>query len=637
MKNALLLAAALGTLPAALSFAVDAQAHAVESPVAPAELTIAATLPVAALDTVPSGHASLLPGLFHQRRELAKNYVERLDTDRLLLNHRMEAGIGVNVPVESMFLGWEAPTSQLRGHFAGHWLSAAAHFAANDRDEVLAARVREVVRELGKCQKANGDGWVGSVPEKYFAILESDRWIWSPQYTLHKTMMGLDDAYAFCSNREALDIDSASADWFLDWTGSLLAKGRGDVIYGGECAGMLELWANLYGETGDRRYLTLASRYGNPDIFSKLLAGEDPLSNNHANATIPWIEGAARLYEVTGDVRYRHVVEAFWKDAVEERGMLATTGNNAGEFWIPKQQFGRFLGPRTQEHCTAYNMLRVAQFLFRWTGDARYASYIERALYNGILAQQNPNTGMVAYFLPTGPGGKKVWGSETHDFWCCDGTMIQAQALFEDLIYYTHADAVTVSQFIASELTLGDADNSVHIVQNVDMSGAPESFSQAGDVTSITVDLDISSDRKGPWTLRLRQPEWALGTGLVTIDGEAVTPALSGDGFLEITREWKKSHLVVRFAKRLTREPLPGDPTRFAFLDGPVVLAALCGEEPELAGDGAIVPQYEHLYEEGRNWQSGHYLARTSRGSVLLKPLHEVADEAYCIYFVQAK
>ena len=35
--------------------------------------------------------------------------------------------------------------------------------------------------------------------------------------------------------------------------------------------------------------------------------------------------------------------------------------------------------------------------------DIQYADYWERNLYNGILAQQHPDTGMVAYFLPLNP------------------------------------------------------------------------------------------------------------------------------------------------------------------------------------------------------------------------------------------
>ena len=59
---------------------------------------------------------------------------------------------------------------------------------------------------------------------------------------------------------------------------------------------------------------------------------------------------------------------------------------------------------RTQEHCTVYNMMRLAEYLLRWTGDPAYADYWERNLWNGVLAQQHPDTGMIAYFLPLQPG-----------------------------------------------------------------------------------------------------------------------------------------------------------------------------------------------------------------------------------------
>ena len=92
-----------------------------------------------------------------------------------------------------------------------------------------------------------------------------------------------------------------------------------------------------------------------------------------------------------------------------------------------------------------------------------------------------------------------------------------------------------------------------------------------------------------------------------------------------------------KLAKRLTREPLPGDPRRFALLDGPVVLAALAASEPALASAAAITPQYEHQYIAGREWQSGHFLAASRLGTVALKPLYEVADEPYCAYFRAAE
>ncbi len=597
------------------------------------EFHLAAVLPETALSVAPIDAVSLRPGLFQQRREATKAYLERLQTNNVLQNHRLEAGFRDDRSSEQLHQGWEAPHYQLRGHFAGHWLSAASRFAAMDHDALLSARSHEAVNILHQCQDRNGDGWVGSVPEKYFGMLEKGQPVWSPQYTLHKTLMGLFDAYRYDRDQEAMDVLAGASDWFDRWTAHMIEIGRGEVVYGGECAGLLELWADLYGETQDPKYLRLASRYAMPDLFPALLAGQDALSNDHANASIPWIHGAARLYEVTGDTRYRDIVLAFWKSAVTDRGMFATTGNNAGEFWIPPHQFGRFLGRRTQEHCTVYNMIRVADTLLRWTGEATYADYIERALYNGILAQQHPHTGLVSYFLPLAPGARKEWGSDTNDFWCCHGTLLQAQANHEHLIFYQANDGITVAQFIPAEANFGSTEQPIRLVQQVDDSAGRSNFTRADGTTQLVVNLQVESAATTPWTLRVRQPVWAIGPGQVTIDGKPSDITPTAAGFLEIHRHWKKELVTVTFTKRVTVEPLPGDSHRFALLDGPVVLAAITDHEPRLDVEPQLTPMFEHVYEAGRDWQTGHYLASTDAGSIVLKPLYEVIDEAYSVYF----
>ncbi len=611
------------------------QSHSAREYPGEQSLAISPQLPAPVFTSPETGDVSLLPGLFRERRELTKTYVLRLKTENILQNHFLEAGVRIDRPYEEMHQGWESPHCQLRGHFAGHWLSAAAQFAALDRDPILTARAKAAVQELKRCQELNHGQWIGSIPEKYFSVLADKKPIWSPQYTMHKTMMGLYDAYRFTRDPEALAVLKKSADWFYDWTETNIRDGHGAAVYGGECAGMLELWADLYATTKDERYLRLAARYAMPDLFRELLADHDPLSNDHANASIPWIHGAARLYEVTGDTRYRDIVEAFWKQAVEKRGMFATTGNNAGEFWIPSQQFGRFIGNRTQEHCTVYNMIRVAQFLLRWSGDARYAAYIERALYNGVLAQQNPHTGMIAYFLPLQPGAKKIWGSETHDFWCCHGTLVQAQAMYEELIYQRSADGVAITQFIPSRFAFGADGNQIRITQRNDDRAALANFSTpSADRTHFAITLTIAADQSSRWILRIRQPAWATETATVLIDGTSLPLTPSKNGFLEIDRTWSATTtLSVSFPKRLTREPLPGDPQRFALLDGPIVLAALATDEPTLAPDSTITPRYEHQYIEARDWQTSHFSLRTRQGSFTLKPLYEIADETYCVYF----
>ena len=120
-----------------------------------------------------------------------------------------------------------------------------------------------------------------------------------------------------------------------------------------------------------------------------------------------------------------------------------------GDVQPPFELSPRF-GVKTQEHCTVYNMIRLADYLLRWTGDARYADYIERNYHNGILAQQNPDTGMVAYYLPMRPGLKK-WGIPTDDFWCCHGTLVQAHPIHGTYALYTDDEGIVLSQTIPTE------------------------------------------------------------------------------------------------------------------------------------------------------------------------------------------
>ena len=54
--------------------------------------------------------------------------------------------------------------------------------------------------------------------------------------------------------------------------------------------------------------------------------------------------------------------------------------------WIPPFHIRERLGKLNQEHCAVYNMMRLAEFLYQYTGDIEFENYRELNLYNGILA-----------------------------------------------------------------------------------------------------------------------------------------------------------------------------------------------------------------------------------------------------------
>ena len=92
-----------------------------------------------------------------RRREENKNYLLELGSEHLLLPYLMEAGrCKMSETPEDIHGGWESPLCELRGHFLGHWLSAAAmHYEATGNEQVR-AKAEEIVEELAVCQKDNG-------------------------------------------------------------------------------------------------------------------------------------------------------------------------------------------------------------------------------------------------------------------------------------------------------------------------------------------------------------------------------------------------------------------------------------------------------------------------------------------------
>lgn len=586
-------------------------------------------------------NAHLLPGLFKERADVNRSYLLELKTENLLQNFYLEACIRVDRDISEMHLGWESPTCQLRGHFLGHWLSAASMLIAQNNDRELKAKLDSIIDELERCQKLNGGKWIGSVPEKYFQWLEKNEYIWSPQYTLHKTLLGLYHSALYAKNEKALAILNNAASWYLDWTSEMQNKSP-HAVYSGEEGGMLEVWAGLYQLTGDEKYLTLAEKYSHPSIFKKLADGGDPLSNCHANASIPWAHGAAKMYEATGDEKWLSLVKSFWNCAVTDREAFCTGGQNSGEFWIPPHKLGMFIGEHTQEFCTVYNMVRLADYLFRFTGESVYLDYIEKNLYNGFLAQQNKFTGMPAYFLPMKSGSVKKWGSKTHDFWCCHGTTVQAHTIYPQLCFYEDSEKnrLVIGQYINSEYKRSE---NVTVTQSVDMKyyndGA--SFDEHDDsrMSRWYVKLNVKADKSESFTLSLRIPTWTQGAPVIYINGEEIKNVTAENGYFDIDRTWENDTVNIYFPATLTMSSLPDMPQLTAFAEGPVVLAGLyekdCGIYMKDGNpESALVYTTEHTYNTFP-WQQSVYRTVNQPENFDFVPLYDVTDEPYTVYFTK--
>ena len=398
------------------------------------------------------GQVRLLDGPFQQAQQRDLTYLLSLDADRLLHNFRVAAGL----PSSARPLGgWESPQCELRGHSVGHYLSACALMYAGTGNEAIKARAVGIVAELAKCQAAlprQGchSGFLSAYPESFFDRVDQGKPVWAPYYTLHKIMAGLLEVHLHCGDRQALDVLAKMADW-LRFRVDRLSTAQMQRSLENEHGGMNEVLANFYAVTKNPDHLRLARAFNHEAIFAPLARGEDTLDGKHANTQIPKITGAAREYELTGETRFRDIAQFFWRQVALKRSYVIG-GHSDDEHFFPINRFAEHLSPATCETCNTYNMLKLTRHIFAWQPTAETMDFYERALFNHILASQEPTRGMMIYFAPLKPGHFKTYNTPEDSFWCCTGTGMENHAKYGDTIYFHDEGSLYVNLFIASEL-----------------------------------------------------------------------------------------------------------------------------------------------------------------------------------------
>lgn len=617
--------------------ATAAFASAARDPGAPRPLKEKAPREVA---PYPPQEVRLLDSPFRRAMERNREFLHRLEADRLLHTFRVNAGL----PSAAEPLGgWERPDCELRGHFLGHYLSACALMHAGDGDDVLKARGRALVAELAKCQKANGGGYLSAFPTEFFDRLRDGKRVWAPFYTIHKLMAGLLDMYKRCDDRQALEVAEGMARWTAAWVKPLshehMARVR-TVEYGG----MNEVLYDLYSVTRKELYAETAHRFDDAKLFDPLLEGRDELKGLHVNTQIPKILGALRRYEITGDQRYWRIAFIFWRQAT---GPRAYCTGGAGNFEHWRTEPGRLaseLSSQTQECCCTYNLLKLTLRLFALGMGGWYMDYYERALFNGVLGVMNPEDGMTMYHVPLAPGYWKLFSTPHHSFWCCTGAAIESFSKLADGVYYcrdANASVVTeifVNLFIPSEIRRPET-----LLRIWQETAFPD---QAG----TTLHIETAFLRR--ITFHIRIPLWARSFSVKVNGTPWPEPAFVKDYFT-IDRMWLNGDTIEVSAEMGLRPHLmPDDPTLQAFLYGPIVLAGELGAEGltremqyggldgrhTLAGDPVPAPEFEAV--RGLSFwikpvpgRPATFRTVDQARNVTLVPLNRLFGQRYAVYW----
>jgi DUF1680 family protein len=589
----------------------------------------------------PLGSVRLAPGIFKEQAEINARYLDSLSIDRLLHSFRVTAGLSSTA---TPYKGWEEPTCELRGHFAGgHYLSAVALASATSGSDVFKKKCDEMVSGLAQCQKKNPSGYLSAFPPDLFEYLVQGKPVWAPFYTYHKIMAGLLDAYILTGNSDALQVAEGMARWVGDYFTGISAEQRQRMLRN-EFGGMNEVLVNLAALTKKNQYIETARIFEQPGFLDPLAERRDELQGLHANTHVPKIIGAARMYEVTGDRRYRQIAEYFLEEVLTARN-YAIGNTSLDEHWgtLPGQLKGS-LAWKNAECCAAYNLMKLERLVFGWTANTRWMDEYERSLFNCRLGTQNTD-GLKQYFFPLAAGYWRAYNSPEESFWCCTGSGAEEFAKFTDTIFFRRGSDVFVNQFIASTL---DWKEEGLLIDQVTQ------FPREQGTT-----LKIKTSRPIARTIHIRIPGWTTDAS-VNINGQALEAVADSGSYLAIRRVWQDGDTVsIRLPMELRQEALLGDDSVSAVLYGPLVLATNLGPGPADGPNKIIrgrstapdnIPSPDPLpksnaapgvkpdqWVETESKSELRFKAVTEGSKHEIMPMYQIRDQRYSVYWQSNK
>lgn len=557
---------------------------------------------------VPLERVRLTGGPLKRAQEVTAAYLLSLDPDRMLAAYRTQAGLPTTA---KPLTGWDGTGRNLTGHIAGHHLSAVSLMYQATGDVRFKQRADVLVAGLADVQRKNGDGYCGAIEglrDVFARVSNGDiksgafdlNGLWSPWYTLHKTYAGLRDAYRYAGNAQALEVEKRFAAW-AEGVVAPLSHEQVQKMLLTEFGGMNEVFADLYADTNDARWLALSLRFEHHAVTAPLKRHQDNLSGKHGNCQIPKLIGSAARYGYTDDAQDIMAASFFW-DRMVRHHSYATGGHGLAEYFGPPDELSARVDGRAAETCNVYNMLKLTRRLFAFRPDAAYADFHERALFNHILGSIEPEEGRTSYMVPVGRREQQEYQDMQRDFTCCVGSGMESHALHGLGVWYESADTVWLNLFVPStaSTTLANARFALD-------TSFPE-----GDSATIAVTLPKPTS----FTLAVRRPLWAGDRFRIAVNGEnlpqpsiaSLNDAVAGgragglgneaehasSSYVRITRTWKSGDRVtVQIPKTLTLEPTPDNASVVSFMWGPLVLAAdhgprRTGRENNEANEAAV-------------------------------------------------
>ncbi len=536
-----------------------------------------------------------------------------LDENGLLKELRVRAGL----PAPGDYLGgWYDGDGFAPGHSFGQYISALARFAEATGDEATRAKTQRLVEGFAATIAPDGYCYPSQKASTNF-----------PAYNYDKYVVGLLDAYQFAGVTSALPALHRATRGALRYMPPRALDRNLDPHTQGADDESYTLGENCfyaYEVTGEQEYLEMARKYLlNSTYFEPLSRGENVLPGRHAYSHTNALSSAARAYLVLGDVKYLEAIRNAW-DMIEQTQQFASGGWGPNETFVEPNR-GKLGESLTGTHahfetpCGAYAHFKLARYLLRFTGEARYGDGLERVLYNTVLGAKDPSgDGHFFYYSDYHSFAEKRYHP---DKWpCCSGTLPQVVADYLVSAYFRSADGIYVNLFVPSEVKWKFQERPVKLVQSTSY---PDSES-----TEIRFELAAPAE----FTLYVRIPGWLQSPALLSINGTRLSVPAERRTFAAIRRLWRNNDSVqIDLPFSFRTEPIDGHhPSTVAVMRGPLMLVAL---DPQLRlGSNSL--------DSRQGLRPVPYASQTFEmpvpSSLRFMPFYAVRDQSYTTYLERA-
>lgn len=463
-----------------------------------------------------------------------------------------------------------------RGEFFGKMMRGACMTYSYTKNEKLYLFLTEVVEEMLKVQDKKGRF------STYNIVSEFKGWdLWCRKYV----MVGLLSYYEICRNEELKPRIVEALEKHLDYIvervgyGNKVDLGASSDLWGGiNSASILEPVMKMYNLTHKNSYLEFA-RYiiaflmtSDVNIFTlalenKLYPYEYPVTK--AYEMMSCFEGLLEYHLVTGEEKWKRAVVDFVDKIIESEVTVVGGAGCKGELFNNGALTQTGPDGIMQETCVTVTLMRLLNRLLSVTGEAKYADYIEKSLYNALYGAVNDNLVEGLIFdsyspLTLGRRGKLVGGkkelSDDRYYGCCAAIGSAGVALPLLTAVMTTKSGIALNYY-ESGIIYADG-FSIRIDTEYPKKGK--------------IKFTFERVPKSKKTVLFRIPEFAVNGSTVKVLKEK----LSTDGerregyYFPVTREWKKGDTVELDLNMNLRTFSPKlNDGYFAVLWGPLVFA----------------------------------------------------------------